>query len=73
MALKLNLRPELEEEINELLPKTQVRSKTEYINDAIAEYNQKLKRQFQLESLKNYFKSYQKEAQTVMREFSELK
>lgn len=71
MALKLNIRPELEAEIDLLLPKAQVRSKTEYINRAIQEYNQKLKRQMELMKLKKYFQSYSSEAKKVMREFSE--
>jgi len=73
MALKLNIRPDLEEEIDHLLPKTNVRSKTEYINRAIEEYNQKLKRELKLTQLKNYFSTYQNEAQTVLRDFAQLK
>ena len=73
MALKLNIRPELEDEIDHLLPKANVRSKTEYINRAIEEYNQKLKRELQLTQLKNYFSSYRKEAQGVLGDFARLK
>jgi metal-responsive CopG/Arc/MetJ family transcriptional regulator len=73
MALKLNIRPELEEEIDNLLPKANVRSKTEYINRAIEEYNQKLKRELKLAQLKTYFSTYRKEAQAVLSDFAQLK
>lgn len=73
MALKLNIRPELEEEMEGLLPQARVRSKTEYINQAIASYNRELKRRLELEKLKSYFRSYGKEAKKVLREFAALK
>jgi len=73
MALKLNIRPELEEEIDRLLPEAKVRSKTEYINRAIELFNQQLKRELEISKLKAYFPSYQKEAQAVLRDFSRLK
>ncbi|HCU25648.1 MAG TPA: hypothetical protein DF383_11590 [Deltaproteobacteria bacterium] len=70
MTLKLNIRPELEKEIEELLPKAGVHSKTEYINQAIAAYNERLKREFELRKLKEYFPSYHQEAQAILHEFS---
>lgn len=73
MALKLNIRPDLEEEMESLLPQAQVRSKTEYINQAIASYNRELKRRLEIAKLRNYFKSYEKEAKEVLREFAALK
>lgn len=73
MALKLNIRPELEEEIDRLLPKAQVRSKTEYINRAIELYNQQLKRELELKKLKEYFPTYRKEAKAVLHDFSRIK
>ena len=73
MALKLNSRAELEEEMEALLPKAHVRSKTEYINRAIRAYNQILKRQIELVGLKEYFKSYGQEGKDILREFSRLK
>ncbi len=73
MALKLNIRPDLESEIDKLLPQAKVRSKTEYINRAIEEYNRKLKRQLEDAQLLGYFKTYEKEAQTLLREFAQLK
>lgn len=73
MALKLNIRPDLEKEMEHLLPKAKVRSKTEYINRAIEAYNQELKRGLELGKLKEYFRSYQKEARTVLGEFARIK
>lgn len=73
MALKLNIRPDLEEEMESLLPQAPVRSKTEYINQAIALYNRALKRRLEITRLKDYFKSYEKEAKVVLSEFAALK
>ena len=72
MALKLNIQPELDREMEGLIPKAGVRSKTDYINRAIREYNGKLKRQLELESLKGYFKGYQREAGKVLGEFARM-
>ena len=73
MALKLKIRADLEREMEILVSQANVRSKTEYINRAIQEYNQKLKREIELAKLKNYFKSYQKEGQKVLHEFSQVR
>ncbi len=73
MALKLNIRSDIEREMNTLLPKAAVRSKTQYINEAIREYNRKMKRQFQILKLKKYFKSYQKEGRVILDNFARLK
>ncbi len=73
MALKLNIRWELEEEMEKLLPKAHVRSKTEYINQAIENYNHVVRRQIEINRLKPYFKSYQKEGKALLREFARLK
>ena len=70
MALKLNIRPEVEQEMEDLLDKARVRSKTEYINRAIEEYNQKLKRELELSRLQGYFKNYREEAEGILSEFS---
>lgn len=72
MALKLNIQPEIEEEMESLISKASVRSKTEYINRAIQEYNAKLKRQLEIGKLKNYFKSYQREGKKILGEFAKL-
>jgi hypothetical protein len=73
MALKLNIIPEIEREMEILIPRTQVRSKTEYINNAIREYNEKLKRQSTLLSLKSYFLSYQNEAKKSLNEYAQVR
>jgi hypothetical protein len=73
MALKLNIRPELEEEIDRLLPKAKLRSKTEYINRAIELFNSQLKREIELNKLREYFPSYLQEAQAILHDFSRSK
>lgn len=73
MALKLNLRPEVEEEMEGLLPKSAARSKTDYINRAIQAYNQQLKRHLHLENLAEYFDDYANEAKKTLREFSRIR
>ena len=73
MALKLNIQPKIEEEMESLLPGARVRSKTEYINRAIEEYNRKVRRQMEMVKLKDYFKSYREEGRGIIREFSRLK
>ena len=72
MALKLNIRPDLEKEIDRLLPKARVRSKTEYINQAIEAYNERLRRELELAKLKEYFPSYLQEAKAILHEFSRI-
>lgn len=72
MALKLNIRPEIEAEMERLLLHAHVRSKTEYINQAIEEYNRKLKREFVISGLKRYFSDYQGEGREMLHEFSKL-
>lgn len=73
MALKLNIRSDIEKEMDALLPRAAVRSKTQYINEAIREYNRRMKRQLQISGLKKYFKSYQKEGRSVLADFARLK
>lgn len=73
MALKLNILPAVEEEMDALLPRTQVRSKTEYINRAIEEYNRKLKREMELKKLSHYFHTYNEEGRKILHEFARLK
>ncbi|GEM_PF-3469654 len=73
MALKLNIRADLEEEMKSLLPKTSVRSKTEYINEAIREYNQKVKREVELSRLRFYFKNYHEEGKKVLNDFRQIR
>lgn len=73
MALKLNIKPEIEEEMERLLPKAKARSKTEYINQAIQEYNRQLKRRLEISKLKQYFQSYREEGRKVLDEFARLR
>ncbi len=73
MSLKLNIRPEIDEEMESLISAFSIRSKTEYINQAIDNYNQQLKRELELKKLTKYFKAYLPEAQSVMHEFSKIK
>ena len=73
MALKLNIRSDIEEEMDALLPRVHLRSKTEYINCAIAAYNRKLKRELELDKLKGYFKNYQTDAQEIMDDFEKIR
>lgn len=72
MALKLNIRPDIEREMNSILTKIPVRSKTDYINRAIEEYNHLMKRRSELARLKNYFKEYQEEALTILNDFAHV-
>lgn len=73
MALKLNIQPDIEKEMGGLLAKTNLRSKTEYINTAIREYNHKIKRQLELTQLKKYYLNSQKENKNITDEFSHVR
>lgn len=73
MALKLNIKPILEEEIDSLRKKTGFRSKTEYINHAIAAFNDKIKRDLEICRLKSYFDKYRNEGKKVLNEFTRIK
>jgi hypothetical protein len=68
MALKLNLRPDIERDMEELVPLSGARSKTEYINQAIAEKNEKLRKERQIEKLRKYFSRATDELRAVNRE-----
>ncbi len=68
MALKLNLRPDVERDMEELVPFSGARSKTEYINQAVAEKNAKLRRERQVEALRKYFERASGELRAVNRE-----
>lgn len=57
MAFKINIRPDLESEMETLLKRAGTRSKTEYINKAIAAYNSEIKRHDELERLTAYFEN----------------
>lgn len=75
MNLKLNVRPEIAEEMEELYALSGARSKTEYINMAIAELNRKQRRRLEVERLKDYFVNPQhlKEEEESLSEFAALR
>ena len=75
MALKLNIKPDLDEEIDNLYHLAGARSKTEYINMAIAEMNRRLKRKKEIEELKGYFKNptHLKEEEEILSAFDSIR
>jgi hypothetical protein len=75
MALKLNIRPDLDKEIESLYPLAGARSKTEYINMAIAEMNRRLKRKKEIEQLKQYFDeaTHCKEEEILLSDFTSIR
>jgi Arc/MetJ-type ribon-helix-helix transcriptional regulator len=68
MAIKVNLKPQIEREMNEMVELSGARSKTEYINQAVAEKNERLKRERQLAVLRDYFSRRGAELRAVNRE-----
>lgn len=73
MAFKLSLKPDLEAELETLLKKTSFRSKTDYINQAVSEFNKHIKRSLMVEKLKTYFQKYDSEAKKALQEFSQVR
>lgn len=73
MALKLNIRKDIEDEMDELLAQTSIRSKTEYINQAIKVYNREMKREFELARLRRYFKTYRSPGKDVLHDFAAIR
>lgn len=75
MAFKLNIRPEIEKEMTRLLPRAQVRSKTEYVNKAIEEMNRRLMREMEIEKIRihNQDKSVIREERKILREFAAIR
>ncbi len=75
MSLKLNIKPDLDEEINDLYLLAGARSKTEYINMAIASMNRRLKRKKEIEKLKNYFTNptHLKEEKEILSEVATIR
>ena len=55
MAIKVNLKPQIEREMEALVPQSGARSKTEYINMAVREKNARLRQGQQLAVLRRYF------------------
>jgi len=68
MPLKVNLKPEIEQKMEELLPSSGARSKTEYINQAVHDRNERLERRRAVQSLRRYFASRREELRKVNRE-----
>ena len=68
MAIKVNLKPQIEREMNELVRFSGARSKTAYINQAVAEKNERLKRERQLAVLRDYFSRHGAELRAVNQE-----
>ena len=68
MPLKLNLKPEVERRMEELLPLSGARSRTEYINQAVHERNERLARRRAVKSLRRYFERRREELRAVNRE-----
>lgn len=73
MAFKLNIQSHLDRDIESLMKKCGLKSKTEYINRAVAEFNEKLKRGLTIESLKSYFQDYKNESKIIMDSFSKVR
>ena len=48
MAIKVNLKPQIEREMAALVPRSGARSKTEYINMAVREKNERLRQEQQM-------------------------
>lgn len=68
MPLKVNLKPDVEQAMEDLLPISGARSKTAYINQAVREKNERLRRAGQIASLRGYFSLRSDELQLVNRE-----
>ncbi len=68
MAIRVTLRPHIEREMNEMVRLSGVKSKTEYINQAVAEKNERLKRERQLAVLRDYFSRHGAELRAVNQE-----
>jgi Arc/MetJ-type ribon-helix-helix transcriptional regulator len=68
MAIKVNLKPQIEREMEALVPQSGARSKTEYINMAVREKNERLRREAQLTVLRGYFADQGEELRAINRE-----
>ena len=66
--MKVNLKPEVEREMEELLAVSGSPSKTAYINDAVRERNERLRRERQIKALRGYFARRREKLRTVNRE-----
>lgn len=68
MSVRVNLKPEVEREMEELLPVSGVTSKTAYINEAVRERNERLRRRQQIAALSDYFSRHSDELRAINRE-----
>jgi len=68
MPLKVNLKPEIEREMEALLPVSGSPTKTAYINEAVRERNERLRRGRQIAALSGYFAERGIELRAVNRE-----
>jgi hypothetical protein len=72
MAMKVNLKPDVERAMEELLPLSGSRSKTAYINEAVREKNERLRRERDLVALREYFSRRSGELRAVNRELRQV-
>lgn len=68
MAIKVNLKPQIEREMEVLVPQSGARSKTEYINMAVREKNERLRKEQQMAVLRGYFADRHDELRGINRE-----
>lgn len=68
MPMKVNLKPDIEREMEELLPRSGSPTKTAYINEAVRERNERLRRERQIATLGEYFVRRREELRAVNRE-----
>lgn len=68
MPMKVNLKPEIEREMEDLLPGSGSPTKTAYINEAVRERNERLRRERQVAALSGYFARRREELRAINRE-----
>ena len=73
MGLKANIRPDLAEKIPEFMPAVGAKSKTEYINKAVAEFNQRVWEEGELEKMRKRFAKNSKDDKEILRDFAAVR
>ena len=75
MVLKANIKPELEDEIGQFFKAAGAKSKTDYVNKAVEDFNRRFKREQIIKGMQAYFADprYQKEARERLREFAAIR
>ena len=73
IAFKLNIADAIESEMTQIFSQIHIKSKTEYINNAIRYYNKMMLRTLELNKLKNYFADTREESKEVLREFAKIR